>query len=258
MRGTIIRLSSSWQSHRCTRSRRDRRLDLEQDEFPGSGSATGLGDILVRARYSPAAAAERRAWRRRSTSACPPATRNDLLGLGTDAGQDVFHRVEPGTTRFSPHVNIGYTLSGDGPQEATFGVEPLAISDEFTYAGGVEFVAHPRPDADRRHHRPDAASRPGSSRKSDGSFRLSGRRRARPTDFPNQTSTTNPLNRPAVHGSLGWCRGSSLNLVLGASRAGKFNAATRPALVSANVLFPLTDGGLRDTLAFTFGFDYAF
>ena len=138
VRATIIRLSSSGNPtvHTFTQDAND-----IEDEFPGSGSATGIGDILLRARYNIvqrgaqgiAAAVDLR---------LPTGDEEELLGLRTTQAK-MYFIASAGNDMFSPHVNIGYTLSGDGPQEATFGVEPIAISDEFTYAGGVEFVAHP-------------------------------------------------------------------------------------------------------------------
>ena len=49
---------------------------------------------------------------------------------------------------------------------------------------------------------------------------------------------------------------TDLNLVLG-SAGFKYNAGTN-LLVNANILFPITNGGLRDTMTFAFGFEYAF
>ena len=37
----------------------------------------------------------------------------------------------------------------------------------------------------------------------------------------------------------------------------KYNAVTN-LLLNANILFPITNGGLRDTMTFAFGFEYAF
>lgn len=244
---TIIRLSSAGNPtvHTFTQGADD--IDAD---FPGSGSATGIGDILVRARYNivqrgaqgMAAAVDLR---------LPTGNEDDLLGLGTTQAK-IFFIASSGNDRFSPHVNVGYTISGNGPTDAAFGVAPLAISDEFNWAGGVEFVAHPRLTLIG-----DIIGRTlldaGKLEAEDQSFVYRATTGASDA-FPNQTSTTNPLTQQPYR-QLGLLPGN-LNLVLGAAGF-KFNAATN-LLVSANLLFPLTDGGLRDTLAFTFGLDYAF
>jgi hypothetical protein len=50
--------------------------------------------------------------------------------------------------------------------------------------------------------------------------------------------------------------GENLNLVLGAIGA-KVNVAPN-LLISGNVLFPFTKGGLRDRFTIAFGLDFAF
>ena len=66
---------------------------------------------------------------------------------------------------------------------------------------------------------------------------------------PVQTSSTNPLTGQPYE-QLG-LRSGDLSLLLGAAGF-KFNAGTN-LLLNANVLFPLTDAGLRDRLTFAFG-----
>ena len=41
-------------------------------------------------------------------------------------------------------MNLGFTVSGEGEPETVYQFEPLGVSDEFNYAGGVEIVAHPK------------------------------------------------------------------------------------------------------------------
>ena len=75
-----------------------------------------------------------------------------------------------------------------------------------------------------------------------------------PATAPLQTSSINPVTGQPYE-QLG-LRDGDLNLVLG-SAGFKYNAGTN-LLVNANILFPITNGGLRDTMTFAFGFEYAF
>ena len=241
VRATIIRLSTSDNNliHTFEEGR-----DVAQRTFSDSGDATGIGDMIVRAKYNfvqqgaqgMAAAVDLR---------LPTGSEEDLLGLGTTQAK-IYFIASSGNDRFSPHVNIGYTLSGDGSAA-------LAISDEFNYAGGVEYVAHPRLTLIG-----DILGRTlidaGKLEEEQRSYLFRAPSTATPATSTVQTSSTNPLTSQPYR-QLALVDGS-LNLVLGAAGF-KFNVATN-LLVSANFLFPFTDGGLRDTLSFTFGFDYAF
>jgi hypothetical protein len=125
-----------------------------------SGSATGIGDVLLRAKYN---------VYRSSTSAfaaaldlrLPTGDEDDLLGTGATRAQ--FFAVASGEYgRFSPHVNFGYTVSSGessadaadvespgtqfGAPAANVNANPLDLTfpDEVNYTFGVDFAAHPR------------------------------------------------------------------------------------------------------------------
>jgi hypothetical protein len=112
--------------------------------FRESGTATGLGDVLLRTKYRVATfgggglagAVDIR---------LPTGDRKNLLGAGTQVKMLV---IASGTTgRLAPHVNLGYTavrgsVGGVGLLSQLGGAEPLP--DEFNYAGGLEFIAGPR------------------------------------------------------------------------------------------------------------------
>ena len=104
--------------------------------FTDGGSASGIGDILFRAKYrfldttggGIAVAMDLRA---------PTGDAGNLLGTGTTQGKFLFV-ASNAYNRFSPHVNIGYTFSGESDNPF------VNVSDEFNYIGGVEFVASPK------------------------------------------------------------------------------------------------------------------
>jgi hypothetical protein len=249
VRATIIRLSSSATPlvHTFVQGQ-----DVTEKTFSGSGEATGVGDIVVRSKYNflrsgdagLSAAVDLR---------LPTGDEDNLLGLGTTQAK-LYLIWSRSDDRISPHFNVGFTVSGSGAHSHdTFGgFEPLGVSDEFNYAGGVEFVVSPqltiigdvlgrtlidagKIEAETKtfQYRPGAAS-PGTT--------------------PLQTSSVNPLTN-AAYRQLALTPGH-LNLALGAAGV-KYNPFPK-VLLSGNVLFPLTDAGLRDRLTVAFGVDFAF
>jgi hypothetical protein len=224
--------------------------DVATHTFTSAGSATGIGDILFRTKY--------KFLQRGATGMAvaldlrlPTGDEDELLGLGTTQGK-VFFIASTSHEKISPHVNVGYTISGKGSRETEFLFEPLGVSDEFNYAGGIEYVAHPRLtllgdfvgrtllDAGHVHlesktfqFRPGAAS--GAA-------------------VPPQTSSTNPATGEPYR-QLALTEGHLVTLF--GSAGFKFNAAGN-LLVCANFLFPIYNAGLRDRLTFAFGVDYAF
>jgi hypothetical protein len=195
------------------------------------GSASGIGDVLLRAKYrfldteggGIALAMDLRA---------PTGDADNLLGTGTTQAKFLFV-VSNAYNQFSPHVNIGYTISGDS--ENAF----LNVTDEFNYTAGAEFVASPK------------VTLVGDfiGRQLRGSGRL-----------VDQAKTFNWTTQGGVSGSTTFnefaSESGSLNLLL-ASAGVKFNP-TRTLLISANVLFPLTDAGIRSKPVPVIGFEYSF
>jgi hypothetical protein len=108
----------------------------DRASFGASGSASGIGDVLVRAKWNLA----RLPGRGLATALevrLPTGDEQELLGTGaTQTRLSVIGSASFG--RFAPHVNAGYaTYSGDGPQ----GVE---LPDEASFALGFDWAAHPR------------------------------------------------------------------------------------------------------------------
>lgn len=246
---TILRLSTAG-STPPVHTFADGRDQIRQD-FARSGSAAGIGDVVLRSKYTVmssgqtgiAAAVDLR---------LPTGDEGDLLGLGTTQAK-LYAIASTGNDRFGSHVNFGYTLSGTGDlNQGTLAFEPIGVSDEVNFAGGVEYVPHPRVtvigdiigrtllDAGKV----EAVTKTYQFRSPAGATAVD----------PLLTSSTNPVTQqPYQQLELG---PGNLNLVLGAVGA-KVNVAPN-LLLSGHVLFPLTKGGLRDRATIVFGLDYAF
>jgi hypothetical protein len=218
--------------------------------FENSGSATGIGDVVLRTKYNFLRAAG--AWMSLGVDVrLPSGDEDNLIGLGTTQGK-FFLIASSNNPRVSPHVNIGFTLSGEGNRETMFQFEPLGVSDEFNYAGGVEIVAHPKLTL--------LADFLGRTLLDAGVVELETKTfpfragAGSNATAPLQTSSANPITGQPYE-QLG-LRDGNLSLLLGSAGL-KFNAGTN-LLVNANVLFPINDAGLRDRLTIAFGIDYAF
>ena len=203
----------------------------EQQTTYESGSAQGIGDVLVRAKYrfldrpggGLAAGVDLR---------LPTGDEANLLGTG--AAQTKLSFIASETfDKFAPHVNIGYTFSGT--PSSSF----LTLSDEFNYTAGAEVEATPRVTITG-----DLIGR---------SLRGSGRlqEQAREFTFMSVSGTVGSVTKTEFAKQAG-----NLNLLLCAAGV-KFNAAGN-LLISANVLFSLTKAGIRDTLSPAIGVEYAF
>jgi hypothetical protein len=205
-----------------------------------SGSATGLGDIVLRTKYrffdlaggGLAGGADFR---------LPSGDQDQLLGAG---GQTRLYLVaSAGQGRFAEHVNVGYTIaSSDLPSLGVGGAGTTGVPDEIGFVGGVEFVATPRVTI-----LADVLSR---------TLRDVGRLSLMQKTFAFQEAS-GPVTPPrtATFDELE-PRGGNLNLVLGA--VGVKANVWGDLLLSANVLFPFTDAGLRSRPSISIGLDFAF
>lgn len=230
----------------------------KQESFSESGTATGLGDILLRAKFN--------FYRTDATALAaaidlrlPTGDKDNLLGTGaTQANLFFVGSGEYGV--FSPHVNLGYTFSnGEASAEttsfkldaATYGegvpaaavnsrTVDLSIPDEFTYVAGLAVAAHPRVTI---------------------GFDLRGRNIRDVPRFGLQ-NVVYPNRQP---GNASFTendefslesRDGNLNLLLGVIGA-KFNIGGT-FLLNVSVLFPMTDNGLKPKPTPVVGFDYVF
>jgi hypothetical protein len=199
----------------------------KQQDFTSQGSASGIGDVVVRAKYvlmrqgPNGLAAE--------VDLTLPSGNSDNM-LGTGAAQAKFFVIGSGAVgdRLAPHINIGYTAAGSG------------ASKQFNYVGGVELLASPRATVVA-----DVVGR---------TFFDSLRLNDTNVTHTFRQSDTGPLESTVLN-TVSVTSGN-LNSVLGAIGV-KLNPGGS-FLVSAHVLFPLTESGLRSKVTPVIGIDYAF
>lgn len=193
-----------------------------------SGTASGIGDMVVRGKYTfltragggLAGAVDAR---------LPTGDERSLLGVA--GGQMKMYLV--GSTALghvSPHFNVGYTVSGESGAARDPKSSLIAPPDEVNYAGGADVTLSLRTTV-----AVDIVGR---------TLRKIGALEQVATVFGSQ------------YQEFRLRQGADLNLLLGSTGI-KFNPGAN-LLMSANVLFPLTDRGLTDSLTWLLGFDYSF
>jgi hypothetical protein len=205
---------------------------LERDQFE-SGDASGIGDIVVRGKLNLA----RREFGDVAAGLdvrLPTGDDENLLGAG--AVQAKVFLIASGSAKkaFSPHINLGYTFTGESdtlgtlPDELNYAVGfDAALGNRLTLTG--DFVGRSLLDAVRV---VDA----------DRSFRFNKR-----PPSPVQTISDTVLVTET----------GTMNLLLGSAGV-KFNPGGR-LLFSANLLFSLSkDNGLQDNVVPVFAIDYNF
>jgi hypothetical protein len=203
-----------------------------QHTFRESGSASGLGDVLVRGKWN--------FFRGPSASAAvgvdlrlPTGREEDLLGSG--ATQAKLYGVVGGSPgRFSPRASFGYTFSSGG--------SPFTgdLPDELNYTAGFDLALHPRFTI--------AADFVGRTL-------LDAQRLVQTQETFRYRLRLDPTPREATRTTPGTVTGD-LGLYLG-SVGLKINPFGRLLLVG-NVLLSIGDGGLQDKVTPVFGFDYSF
>ena len=196
-----------------------------QDE----GSASGLGDMIVRAKYNflkrgdggLAAAVDLR---------LPTGEVEQLLGTGSTQAK-FFVIGSTGMGALSPHFNFGFTASSEGVKHQR---------DEVNFATGIDFTATQRLTV--------AADVIGRTLRNAGRFTTV-------TDIVQfRTVAAGPLQNSSL--SRIDLEAGSLHLLLGAAGL-KYNP-TGNLLITVNALFPLTNAGLQDRFTPVVGIDYAF
>lgn len=195
----------------------------------GGRSKTGFGDVVARTKYNvlqqPGGGVALGFDLR-----LPTGDEDNLLGIpGTQA--KIYGIYSAALGKFSPHVNVGYTLSrGNAAVEDPTSVF-LEPPDEFNYTGGVDISLTPRLT-----FAGDIVGRT-----------LRDMNRLQFIDVGFGPSFQEFALRPETE---------SLRLVL-TSLGVKYNVFGN-FLISGNVLFPLTKAGLRDRFTPVLGLDYSF
>ena len=205
--------------------------------FSDSGEASGIGDVLVRAKY-------RFASRAGGGLAAgvdlrlPSGDSDELLGTGA-ASATVVLIGSASRGRFGPHFNVGYAASGNS--------DVANLSNEFNYKVGTEFVASPRITL--------SGDLVGRSLIDAGSLRLQSVVHNYRSDTGVAGSTTLQEYAPRVASGGGLLDGA-LNLV-SVAVGGKINVKNT-LLINANVLVALNKAGLTARITPVIGFDFTF
>jgi hypothetical protein len=215
-----------------------------------SGTATGLGDVIVRTKYQVVRAATG-GLAVGADLRLPTGDDADQL-LGTGGVQAKFMLIASSERgRMGQHVNVGYTAAQGHVAGTVAGLTEADVPDEVNYSAGVEVVGTPRLTVM-------------------GDFIGRTLRGAGRLDVATKSFEYN--SQPATPGSgcdifpTAVCavfradefspRSGDLTLLLGAGGV-KYNP-TGNLLITASVLFPLTEAGLRSHLTAVAGIDYAF
>jgi hypothetical protein len=195
-------------------------------DFSTSGSASGIGDIVVRSKYI---------FSNRSAGGygvgvdirLPTGDEENMLGTGA-AQTRIFFIGSGGRGRAAAHVNLGYTVSGD------------PAFDQVNYVAGVEFAATPRLTV--------VADFLGTQ------LRNALQIKSASAPFQFQQGPAAPVERTTAD-TVALVTGN-VNPLLGTGGV-KFNAWGN-LLLSANVLFPLNSQGLKSGITPVIGFEYTF
>ena len=210
--------------------------DAQQNDLCESGSASGIGDIVVRGKLG-LMQGDSTALAAGIDARLPTGREEDLLGTGTYQIKPYLIAGFMAKSKFSPHVNLGYTFTGTSD---LFG----SLPDEFDWTVG--FDAAP---SSRFTIMADVIGRTLIDAQ-----RLSVRDRN--FFYRNAGDPEPPFSRTLVRPEF-FSETANMNLILG-SAGFKLNPAGR-LLISFNALFPLTkDNGLQDNFTPVFSIDYNF
>jgi len=196
-------------------------------DFNAQGSASGIGDIVVRGKYA-LAGGPGGGLAVGVDLRLPTGDETDMLGAGVTQTRFLLIASSPLRGMVSPHVNIGYTVaSGEA-------------KDQFNYVGGIEIAPSRQITVVA-----DVLGR---------TVRDTLRTTDRLTPHTFQQGLAAPLETTTLEG-IGFESGT-LNSLLGTAGV-KVNVWQR-LLISASLLFPINDAGLRSRVTPVIGFDYAF
>ena len=193
-----------------------------------SGSASGVGDIVIRAKFN-MLNGKAGAIGQAIDIRLPTGDEHELLGTaGHQIKLNFIAALAAG--RLSPHLNVGYTISGTSPSADDQDSYVIGPPEEVNYAGGADLALSLRTTVAF-----DVVGRV---------LREAGRGTWGPSEFGAE------FPQFQLHPN------QDLHLLLG-SVGLKVNPFAN-MLVTANVLFPLAKRGLTDSLTWMAGFDYSF
>lgn len=200
---------------------------LKEEDFISSGSASGLGDMILRTKYGLNAKGAN-AMAIGFDLRLPTGDEENMLGTGATQAY-VFFITSSQRGNWSPHLNAGFTAVG-GSDNA---------SSQINYVGGTEYAASPKWTL--------VADLLGKTYT--GSKRL--------VDDPQEHTFRQGDNAPLESVTLDAFATEKGTLTSFLGTVGfKFNP-TGNMLISAHVLFSLNSAGLRRGVTPVIGFDYS-
>jgi len=209
-----------------------------QKTFTNAGSASGVGDIVVRVKGT--------VWKGESAALAvvadlraPTGDAMNLLGSGA-FGFKPFMAFSFHKSRFSPHVNAGYEWNGDSVLAGDVTTLTKAhLPNQFVFAAGTSLRA---------------------SKAITLAFDILGQRvidgyQAHTSVFSSANSRSDPTVTDFTDVSFSR---SSFNIVNGAAGIKLSPAKAKNLLLTLNALFKLNDAGLRAPVVPLFGISYTF
>jgi hypothetical protein len=200
----------------------------KKQDFNTTGSASGVGDVLVRGKYKLFDSAKGGVAAGLDVR-LPSGDEANMLGSGATQ-TEVFFIGSGVSGNASPHINIGYTFSKGGSNP----------SDQVNYVGGTEIRVNPKVTV--------VGDLIGRTLRS--SLRLSD------ASVPHtyQQGAAAPIEQTTLQ-TIALSPGS---LTSAFAAIGVKANPWRNLLVSGHLLFPLNDSGLRSGVTPVVGFDYSF
>ena len=228
-------------------------------------SAAGVGDIALRTKYRVLDAAHGGVALGLDLR-LPTGDKENLLGTGA-VQTKLMAIASKEFSRVAPHINVGYTFShGDLSSSLTSFSIPsglpgsqipydeifpngipvsstnLELPNEVDYVGGADIIVHPTVTV--------SADLIGRALLDTPRFGLV------PQAFNYRTANNGPVFQ-TTRQAVDITGTGTMNLLLGVVGA-KVNIPNTPLLLTASVLFPLTDAGLRPNVTPVIGLDYSF
>ena len=197
-------------------------------DFTSTGSASGVGDVVIRAKYN-FLKREAQGFAAGLDLRLPTGDDQNMLGTGATNTQ-LFFIGSTARGNVSPHVNLGYTISSGN----------TLVSDQVNYVGGAEYAVTPKVTVVG-----DLVGR---------TLRDALRLKDVPVPHSFQQGATAAIETTTLQELA--TESANLTTVLGTAGV-KFNP-WQNLLISVHVAFALNDAGLRSRVTPVVGFDYSF
>jgi hypothetical protein len=202
-------------------------------QFFAEGSATGVGDLVVRAKTTVVREGAR-ALAAGVDLRLPTGDERNLLGSGA-MGIRPFAAFSTSLGRFAPHANVGYQWNGKSVIAGDVATETDAdLPDHFLYAVGGDFSV-----TDRLSLVADLAGQ-------------------RVLNSPRLSTRVSTIEGPAGTVTLPDLQFATASYWVNSGAIGLKANVARPVLITFNLRFNMGNNGLTDRIAPLLGFEWAF